>query len=500
MGIKLSQGLKQSQNLAMTPQLQQAIKLLTLTHLEMTAMLSEEMAQNPMLEEIDSESEAGEEGDFELEQLELQNQEMSADAVSLGENVGEALGEVETSADEFSYEAYLEDDSGPRVKDLSGGDSEDMFNYDTVSATPPGLTEHLEWQLSMLNLIAEEKVFTGFLIHNLSDDGLLEGSFKSFYDEYVTTFKENGPICSFEVAYDWWQKILRLDPIGCGAENYQQSLLIQAEVLNIKTPLMELVILRHLEDLKNKNYSKMSKDLGVSVEALKTVETLLQDLHPYPGRLVNEEAPQYIIPDIFVRQNGDKYEVVINDEGIPRLRLSKIYQKMLRAGQEKEYIQDKMRQAIWLIKSIQNRQRTIVRVSLAIVERQQEFFTKGPNSLRPMILKDIADEIGMHESTVSRVTTNKYMHTPRGVFELKYFFSNAIGGKDGGDDVSSEVLKIKIKQLISLERPNKPLSDQRIADLLEEQKITVARRTVAKYREMLDIPSSSIRKKTSVTK
>jgi len=234
-------------------------------------------------------------------------------------------------------------------------------------------------------------------------------------------------------------------------------------------------------------------------EKIKEAELIIHTFHPRPGRLVGGDDTQYVVPDIFVVEVAGDFVVQINDEGVPRLKISNLYKSMMQNknsedNKAKEYVQDKLRSAMWLIKSIQNRQRTIEKVANAIVRQQKEFFKKGPQFLKPMILKNIAEEIGMHESTVSRVTTNKFMHTPIGVFELKYFFNAGIGGKDGGIDISGEVLKIKIKQLVDNESPKRPLSDQKIAELLSREDVAVARRTVAKYREIMGIASSSQRK------
>jgi RNA polymerase sigma-54 factor len=222
-------------------------------------------------------------------------------------------------------------------------------------------------------------------------------------------------------------------------------------------------------------------------------------LNPKPGRLVSADETQYVVPDIFVAELGGEFVVQVNDEGVPRLRVSNLYKSLIKSSanqvEAKEFVQEKLRSALWLIKSIENRQKTIFKVAISIVKNQQEFFKKGPAFLRPMILKDIAGEIGMHESTVSRVTTNKFMHTPIGTFELKYFFNTGIGGKNGGIDIAGETLKLKIKEMIGNEDPKRPLSDQKISELLSTRDIVVARRTVAKYREMMGISPSSKRKK-----
>jgi RNA polymerase sigma-54 factor len=290
-----------------------------------------------------------------------------------------------------------------------------------------------------------------------------------------------------------------LDPVGCGSQNLEECLGIQARLLAERSPLVELIIERNMQDLEKKDYAKIAKIFGVSKEKVKDAELIIMGLNPKPGRLISAEETQYVVPDIFVAEVGGEFVVQINDEGVPRLRISNLYKSLIKNQQSdaeaKEFVQDKLRSAMWLIKSIENRQKTIYKVANSIVRTQQEFFKKGPAFLKPMILKDIANEIGMHESTVSRVTTNKFMHTPIGTFELKYFFNAGIGGKNGGIDIAGESLKLKIKEMIGHEDPKRPLSDQKISELLSTKDIVVARRTVAKYREMMGIAPSSKRKK-----
>ena len=294
-----------------------------------------------------------------------------------------------------------------------------------------------------------------------------------------------------------WQLIKRLDPVGCGCETLTDCLLAQARIAEERSPLLEKIIKNHLKDLEGRDYPKIAKSLGVDRGQIEKTVELLKNFYPKPGRLISSSDTHYVVPDIYVVKVGTEFVVKVNDDGVPRLKISQLYQKMLGQKENKEaydYVQDKLKSALWLIKSIENRQKTIYKVSQAIVAQQQDFFKRGPRFLKPMVLRDIANEIGMHESTVSRVTTNKYMHTPIGLFELKYFFNTGVGGKNGGMDVSSEVLKLKIKELISSENPKKPLSDQKIASLLSRDDVKVARRTVAKYREVLGILSSSKRK------
>lgn len=486
---KLSLGLKQTQQLLMTPQLQQAIKLLTLTHLEMTNVIAEELVENPMLEELGAEAAEEkthrEEDEYNLENIEMQNKEAST------ENFEEkAL--LKTDNDDFDWRSYADSFNstyqGPSM--VTAESSEEMPTYENIVSKGESLTDHLLWQLRMENLSQREMALADMVIHNLNEDGYLELSFEEIIHKHNIERED---------AFDILFLIQKLDPVGCACMTLKESLLVQAKTLLDRSPLVELIIRDHLEDLQRRDFEKIVQVTGVSKERIKDAALVIHNFNPKPGRLISSEETQYVVPDIYVVKMGDEFVVQVNDDGVPRLRISKLYEEILKKGggadpKAREYVEDKLRSARWLIKSIQNRQSTIIKVSKALVAKQQEFFKKGPQFLRPMILKDIADEIGMHESTVSRVTTNKYMHTPIGLFELKYFFNTGLGGKDGGVDVASEVLKQKLKALIDNENAKKPLSDQKIVELLSREDINVARRTIAKYREMMGIASSSDRK------
>lgn len=486
MAIKLNQSLKQTQSLMMTPQLQQAIKLLTLTHLEMTDVIASEMVENPMLEEMDSDYSEKNEADYKLENLEsnakeAKSEDFNEDSVVSKDN------------DDFDWDKYIDSyntSSSSLPPSMSGGaSSEEMPNYENIVSKGATLAEHLEWQLKMENLTDDEWKVALMLIHEINDEGYLEISLEEVVEQTGHDYED---------AEEILKMIQSLDPAGCGSRSLSECLSIQAKKLDPRMPLLEQIIENHLKDLEKGQYDIIAKAIGVEEDKIRDTEFILKNLNPKPGRIISPEAVEYVIPDIYVKDLGNELKIEVNDEGVPRLKVSKLYQDMLKAQADpsaKEYVQEKLRSALWLIKSIQNRQNTIYKVSEAILRYQPDFFRKGPAYLRPMILKDIANEIGVHESTVSRVTTNKYMHTPMGIFELKYFFNTGIGGKNGGIDIASESLKLKIKDLVDNESPQKPLSDQKIVDLLKTQDIVVARRTVAKYRELMNIPSSSKRKR-----
>ncbi len=481
MAVKLSQSLKLQQGLMMTPQLQQAIKLLTLTHMEMTDMIASEMVENPMLEEI----QPGDKVDYSTESLETQNKETSSD--DFKEDVM-----ISKQDDSIDWQQYVDSyNSTSYGQNMATPDFSEAPNYENMVSKSMTLAEHLEWQLRMEDLTEEEWEVALELIHNVNDDGYLSLPF----DEVIEDCKLDREAC-----LDILEVVQRLDPVGCGSENLVECLLAQARIAEERSPLLEKIIRNHLTHLKNRDYKKIVAETGVSEEQIKETAQLLHNFHPKPGRLVSPAETHYVTPDVYIVEVGGEFVVQVNDDGVPRLRISKMYQDMLNQmetnqnKEAKEFVNEKLKSALWLIKSIQNRQRTIEKVAKSIVKKQQNFFKKGPKHLKPMILKDVANEIGMHESTVSRVTSGKYMHTPIGMFELKYFFSSGIGGKNGGVDVVGEVLKIKIKELVAAENPKKPLSDQKIADLLSREDVKVARRTVAKYRESLGILSSSKRK------
>lgn len=485
MAIKLSQSMKQTQSLMMTPQLQQAIKLLTLTHIEMTNLISEEMVENPMLEEsgIDG-TDSKNEADYKIETLEGQNQESSGESIK-----EEPI--MKKEGDDFDWQTYVDtyENNSSSPPSMAKADLDELPNYENIVSRGANLVEHLEWQLRMESLNDDEMKLAMDIIYSINDDGYLSLKFEEL-------------IADTELEREHARSILgliqRLDPVGCGAENLVDCLLAQAKIAEERSPLLEKIIRDHLEDIRCNDFEKIAKTTGVTSDIVRSTIELLQNFHPKPGRLVSSAETHYVVPDIYVIEVGGVFVVKVNDEGVPRLKISKLYQQMLKnpsvSSEANDFVTDKLNKARWLIKSIQNRQKTIHKVTEAIVSQQQEFFKKGPKFLKPMVLKNIANEIGMHESTVSRVTTNKYMHTPIGLFELKYFFNSGVGGKDGGVDISSEVLKLKIKSLLENESPKKPLSDQKIADLLSRDDVKVARRTIAKYREILGILSSSKRK------
>jgi RNA polymerase sigma-54 factor len=338
----------------------------------------------------------------------------------------------------------------------------------------------------MSNWPSDEENVGMLIIGNLNGDGYLkEPPLADIADEARV------PI---EFAEMVLRKLQGFDPVGVCARSLSESLLIQAKHIGADDEILVKMITEHLGNLEKKNYQAIARDLKEPIEEIYEAAKVIMSLNPKPGHEYSTEEPHYITPDVYVHKVGDKYFVVANDDGLPKLKISDFYRTALAGGSKaREYIQEKLRSAQWLIRSIQQRQRTIVRVTESILKFQREFFDKGTAHLKPLILRDVAEDIGMHESTVSRVTTNKYVHTPQGIYELKYFFNSGIARTDG-EDLASEAVKLKIKQIIGSESPQNPHSDQRIVELLKDQNIEIARRTVAKYREQLRILSSSKRR------
>lgn len=492
MGLKMNQAQKMIQSQVMTPQMQQAIKMLTLTHLEMTDMIAQEMVENPLLEEVDEPSDLPQD---EVQQNigESENQEVTAafDLDQINQNSDQ---NNTNTKDDFDWEKYIEpysDYSAPIKSNIESGNDEDVPQWENIISKTDSLVDHLKWQIRMEDLSEQDIQLAELIIHNINDDGFLDENIESMV---------SGTEYELSKAKEVLAIIKRLDPVGCGSSSPKEALLVQAEHLE-ETPFSLLKIIEHhLEDIYKKNFELIQKKLKISLDEIKLCEQILSGLNPRPGRQISSEEPQYIVPDIYVRDVGGQFVVEINNDGIPDLKISKMYKSLLQQPQQdsksKEFVKDKLRSAVWLLKSIENRQKTIEKVANAIVKFQPDFLSRGKEYLRPMILKDIAQEIGMHESTVSRVTTNKYMHTPMGVYELKYFFNSGVGGKDGGSSLPSEVIKMKLKVLIDREDKKKPLSDDKIVIMLNELGMEVSRRTVAKYRDEMGIMASSRRKRS----
>ncbi|MFB3926570.1 MAG: RNA polymerase factor sigma-54 [Syntrophales bacterium] len=476
MAFELKQNLKLSQQLIMTPQLQQAIKLLQLSRMELVDVIRQEIEENPLLEETAADDDPESEMAPEMEPVK---------SVSTTEELtGEGDGK-----EEFDWNSYLED-YGPMGVSYQREDAEGP-SWENVLTKKTSLSDYLMWQLQLSRLGERERKVGEQIIGNLDYNGYLMASI-----EEIASIENVEP----DFVESVLGKIQEFDPPGIAARDLRECLLIQARFLGTSNPVLETIIRDHLKDMETKNYNQIVRKLKVPLAEVLNAVLIISNMDPKPGRIYNEEKDQYIIPDVFVFKMGDDYKIIINEDGMPRLRISNFYKEILggiNGSTEnencKDYIKERLHSATWLIKSIQQRQRTIYRVSESIVKYQRDFFDYGINYLKPMVLRDVADDVQMHESTISRVTTNKYMHTPRGIFELKYFFNSGIS-KTSGDSIASKSVQEEIKKIIQNENKKRPYSDNEIVDILKTSGISIARRTVAKYREMMNILPSSRRK------
>lgn len=487
MDIKLKLGL--GQQLLMTPQLQQAIKLLQLSRIELQDFIQDQMAENPLLEEGLNES--TEESREVEKNKETKESDVVADHMNQATEIVDKVGDTNEKT-EIDWEQYSKpnEKDGPIPSSMVRKGDDDAPNYENIVTRASTFQEHLMAQVGELDLDEKEHVIAQLLIGNVDDRGYLTVSLEELAEEEGYSYEELDDILD---------TIQRFDPPGVGARDLKECLLNQIRQQRLKNGVVEVIVENHLTDLETRNYNAIAKAMKITLEeVIENVQTISL-LEPVPGRQFGRDETQYIVPDVYVFQLGGEWVVGMNEDGIPRLTVSEMYKEIAEGdkakGEEKEYINDKMKSALWLIKSIQQRQKTIFKVMESIVKRQTEFFDQGVEHLKPMILKDIAEDVEMHESTISRVTNNKYVHTPRGIFELKYFFNSSVSRSDGGDSVASESVKKMISDIIQKEDTKKPFSDQKIVEMLEEKGIQLARRTVAKYREQMGILPSSKRKK-----
>ncbi len=504
MALELKLQLKLTQQLVMTPQLQQAIKLLQLSRMELVDLVTKELEENPVLEE-GVEEDSSEEGETQVEPTESVDEapapveaaeaglEASADVDAIpGEEApvtGDEPDHVPTDAEkvaDIDWRDYMDSRPQTGIREVRDDDSP---SFEATLTRRSTLSEHLLWQLYMDPIRDEERCAAEFIVGNLDERGYLLSS----TDEIV---RQSG--VGEEVVESVLARIQLLDPIGTGARDLRECLLIQVRSLQIRDPLVIGIIEEVLDSLINRDFRTVARHLGASIEAVAEASKVIGRLEPHPGRAFGGDDPVYIVPDIYVYKIADEFHVVLNDDGLPRLRINSLYRAVLAKGSDtpkdtKAYVHDKVRSALWLIKSIHQRQRTIYKVMQSIIKFQRDFFEQGINYLRPLNLRDVADDIEMHESTVSRVTTNKYVHTPQGIFELKYFFNSSIRRLDG-ESIASESVKDRISHLIRNEDPRRPFSDQRIAEMLRVHNINIARRTVTKYRESLNLLSSTKRR------
>ncbi|MCL1985859.1 MAG: RNA polymerase factor sigma-54 [Betaproteobacteria bacterium] len=470
MALELRQQLKLTTQLVMTPQLQQAIRLLQLSRLELLETVQGELLENPFLEEAQEEH---------LSDGDEKRQEAEDDT-----------GYEREATRNADWEDYLgEFASTPRLSQLREHESfDDITPFESRYSSKPSLDGHLLWQLRLSSLTDEQKDIGEIIIGNLSSTGYLQATL-----EEMAAMAETSP----EEVLKVLELVQQFDPVGVAARTPQECLFVQLKVLRYdRDPILVELVCEHLEDLEERRYKLLLRKFKLNMEELKEYMDIIQSLDPLPGASFGGGEAAYVSPDVFVYQQGDDFLIVLNDDGLPHLQLSPLYDTRLSSmsDKEKEYCSEKMRSASWLIKSLHQRQRTLYKVMESIVKHQRAFFAEGVSRLAPLVLRDIAEDIEMHESTVSRITTNKYVATRHGVFELKFFFNSALG-LDDGSQVGSESVKALLKKFIAEENPKEPLSDERIGEMLKEElKVNIARRTVAKYRTAMDIPSSSRRK------
>ncbi|HNV02211.1 MAG TPA: RNA polymerase factor sigma-54 [Vicinamibacterales bacterium] len=459
------------QKLILTPSLQQAIKLLPMSTLELADMLNQEVVENPMLEEVQPEDAQAADAAA-AEKTEADREAAKADGWDEGDYA-------------YFFGDYLDEGYRPRAPQ----EVRELPPIENTLSTTSTLTDHLEWQLSLQAAVDEVRAIGEAIIGNLDDDGYLVAS----VDEIAAMGD-----WSADRVESTLQMIQGFDPIGVAARDLQECLWLQLRHIGFEGSPAEKIVTEHLRMLQNHQVPELAKKLGLSVEDVKEHIETIRHLDPKPGSRFNRRESQYVIPDVYVVKVEDQYVAVLNEDGLPQLRISPVYRRLLEKNAEhpeetRAYVKDKFRSALWLIKSVEQRQRTIHKVATSIIHFQKDFLDHGIEFLRPLVLRDVASDISMHESTVSRVVTNKYMHTPQGVFEMKYFFHSGISSSYG-DQVSSVAIKQRIKKIIDGEDRRKPLSDSKIVSILQKEGLVLARRTVAKYREELKIPTSNQRK------
>jgi RNA polymerase sigma-54 factor len=490
MAIQIELSQKQTQKLVMTQQLRQAIKLLQLNHIELNQQINELMLQNPMLDmtpPADSAEAAGESSMADP----AYDQTPDASPPEADQFAEAARESEEEIRKEFDWENYLGEYSSSPSTTLGMGSHEtpeETPGFESFMASKTSLTDQLASQWRFVASTAEEFDRGELIIGNLDDDGYL-----------MATVEEIAEMCgaTVEEVEETLEKLHELDPPGIAARNLSECLMIQLRRLKLGDGLAAEICLKHLKLIEKKDLAALCRELKCDKKAAMDAIQVVKALEPKPGRTWSQTDPIYVTPDVFITKVGEEYVISLNEDGLPKLRFNKAYRRMLNDKnsdeETKRYLKDKLKGAAFLIRTIHQRQRTIYRVTESIFKFQRDFLDKGVEHLKPLVLRDVAEELGLHESTVSRVTTNKYVDTPRGLYELKFFFDSPIN-RFQGDSLSSESVKNRIKNIIGGEDPRKPLSDQKIVEILQGSNINIARRTVAKYRELLRLGSSAERK------
>ncbi len=484
--MKQSLQLRIGQHLTMTPQLQQAIRLLQLSTIELQTEVQEALESNPMLDQDDGSGNETPDGEA----------TPTAGSEEPAERTTQAESENETIPDELPVDSSWDDVFDTGATSFSAPDMSDNRDImETITISGDGLHDHLTWQVELTNFSENDQLIAHTVIDSIDDDGYLQISVEDLH-----TLLADQPDIEQDEIEAVIHRIQQLDPIGVCARDLQECLQLQLSHFDPEIPLLQeatALIRDHFTLLSNRDYTRLARKMKLSTDELQKVIELVQTLNPRPGSQFNTTQPEYIVPDVYVVKKNGKWTVELNNESLPKLRINSLYANMVKRGsnsKENNYLRDNLQEARWFLKSLQSRHETLLKVASTIVERQQGFFDYGEEAMKPMVLRSIAETIEMHESTVSRVTTRKYMHTPRGIFEFKYFFSSHVATETGGE-CSATAIRAIIKKLVAAENPTKPLSDNKMANVLAEQGIKVARRTIAKYRESLSISPSNERKR-----
>jgi RNA polymerase sigma-54 factor len=483
MALKQQLHQKQVQKLILAPALQQAIKLLPLTNLELIEIIDSELSQNPMLE-VQEETAADKPEDKDKDKTEGES-----DLKSEGGESEAFSADSDNLVEDKDFEAYFHEYFDNGFRSLSFEKKEAPLLENIISRTA-SLWDHLNWQANLTFSDAFEKEVAQFIIGNINEDGYLTASL----DEI--TAATGAPITQIEAIRE---AIKKFDPVGVGSRNLQESLLAQMEYFDIKDEITEKIVQNYLPMLERSDFSLLARELGLSKDKVREHIEVIKRLDPTPGRKYSQEKTAYVVPDIIVTKEDGELKIILDNEGLPRLRINSYYRKLLaQASKENSeanrYLKDKMKKAFWFLRSLDQRQNTIYKVARYIVDKQADFLEQGLDFIKPLTLVELAQEIGVHESTVGRVVANKHMMTPRGIFPLKYFFHKSLSG-DFGEEISSLRVKERIRKMVENEDRDQPLSDIEIETILARENFKIARRTVAKYRKQLSIPPSHIRKR-----
>lgn len=501
--MKQSLQLKLGQQLTMTPQLQQAIRLLQLSTLDLQQEIQEALESNPMLEmeeEVPQQSSASlSEATASLSGSSNESGDSDSYDEPSGGNEMESMDNIDNIPTDLPVDSNWEDVyQGSLSGSGSGGDDDEDGNFESRNASAETLLDHLEWQLNLTRFSDIDRAIAYAIIESINPNGYLTVSLEDIL-ESVTTENEVDPVELDEIQAVL-HRIQQFDPPGVAARDLKECLLIQLNQMPEGADWVaeaKLVVQDHLELLGNHDYAQLMRKTKLNEEALRNVIRVIQALNPQPGARIASVAAEYVVPDVIVRKMNGRWRVELNPDAAPRLRINANYASLVQrveTSSDSQFLRNHLQEARWFIKSLQSRNETLLKVATKIVEYQRGFLDYGPEAMKPLVLADIAEQVGMHESTISRVTTQKFMHTPQGIFELKYFFSSHVSTASGGE-CSSTAIRSMIKKLVSAEDPRRPLSDSKIAELLEKQDIIVARRTIAKYRESLQIPPSNERKR-----